>query len=209
MTAPSHGAEVDLALATDTLVAGVHFPRDTAPEDVAWKVLAVNASDLAAMGAEPVSAHVSAHAPRRETAWLQRFERGLEAPARALLLPVQTLRLGAGPTETTATVVGRVPRGAALRRAGARVGDDVWVTGTLGDAGLALRAARDGRRLAAQHRRWLRGRLDRPTPRVTAGLALRDLASAAIDVSNGLAQDLGHLRATSGVGARIDSKQLL
>jgi thiamine-monophosphate kinase len=193
-----------LVACVDTLVAGVHFPLDTTPADLGWKSLAVNLSDLAAMGAEPRFALLSMTLPTDDRAFVRGFAAGFNTLARRHAVALVGGDTTRGPLSISVTALGVVPRGAALRRAGARVGDEIWVSGTLGDAaaGLAL----------VQHRlpatsprdaRALRRRLDRPVPRVTLGLALRGIASAAIDVSDGLLADLGHLLRASGVGASL------
>lgn len=193
-----------LVVATDTLNAGVHFPDDTAPADIGWKALAVNLSDLAAMGAEPAWCTLSLSMPVSDSDWLEAFLDGfleLAATHRVALVGGDTTR---GPLSVCVTAHGFVEPARALRRDGARVGDDVWVSGTLGDAAGALLQWRAGEGSVAR----LRARLDRPSPRVAFGMALRDIAHAAIDVSDGLLADLGHVCAASGTGADVEVEAL-
>ncbi len=200
-----------LAAAADALTEGVHFPPGTAPEAVGHKALAVNLSDLAAMGAEPAWALLALGLPGPELAWTEGFARGFLALARSWSVELVGGDTTRSPVRTAAvTVLGRVPDGQVLRRDGARPGDLVCVTGTLGDAALALRLLREG---AAPHP-WLRARLERPVPRLAEGRALRGLAGACIDLSDGLVADLGRvLEASAGaagtpLAARIELSRL-
>ena len=189
-----------LVVATDTLNSGVHFPVDTAPADIGWKALAVNLSDLAAMGAQPAWCTLSLSLPDGDETFVDGFLDGFLALAGQhgiALVGGDTTR---GPLSICVTVQGFVDPRHVLRRDHAQVGDDVWVTGTLGDAAAALAQWRAGKPGDPA----LRARLDRPTPRVAAGLALAALAHACIDVSDGLLADLGHVCAASSVGAQID-----
>ena len=196
LLAPPPGRQ--LVVTADTLNEGVHFPRGTSPADVGWKALAVNLSDLASMGAEPAWCTLSLSLPQSDPAWIEGFLDGfldLAGQHGIALVGGDTTR---GPLSIAVTAMGLVEPGRALRRDGARVGDEVWVTGTLGDAagGLAL--------LDREPVPALRARLDRPTPRVAAGRALAGIATACVDVSDGLLADLGHVCARSHVAAHLD-----
>jgi thiamine-monophosphate kinase len=201
-------AHHELVVSTDTLVAGVHFPLATAAADVGWKALAVNLSDLAAMGADPAWVTLALTLPDGDAVWPLAFVDGFAQLARehrVALVGGDTTR---GPLAITVAVHGFVPRGTALRRDGARAGDAVYVSGTLGDAAAGLAVALDDAFAGHAARAVLRARLDRPTPRVALGVALRGIASACIDVSDGLVPDLGHIARRSGVGAVIDIEAL-
>ena len=197
-------AGMDLAVSTDMLVEGRHFLPTVAPHALGHKALAVNLSDLAACGAQPLAFTLALALPQVDEAWLAGFAEGLFALADAHdceLVGGDTTR---GPLTITITVFGEVPAGQALLRSGARAGDDVWVSGTLGDARLALEAFRGTASLPQAVLAAARERMDRPQPRVALGLALRGIATAAIDVSDGLLGDLAHVLERSRVGATID-----
>ncbi|HTH39494.1 MAG TPA: thiamine-phosphate kinase [Rhodocyclaceae bacterium] len=207
LLAPSPGQE--LAVSTDLLVAGTHFFADAEPEALGWKTLAVNVSDIAAMGGTPRWATLSLALPEATAAdesWLAAFARGFFACAEAFgveLIGGDTTR---GPLTLGVTIFGEVPAGLALRRSGARAGDDVWVSGTPGRAALGL-AQLQGR-IALQDATDCLAALHRPQPRVALGLALRNLASACIDVSDGLLADLGHILDRSNLAATLHVEAL-
>lgn len=197
-----HGHE--LVACTDTLVAGVHFPHGTAAADIGWKALAVNLSDLAAMGATPAWALLALSLPEPDAGFVAGFADGfaeLAAVHRLALVGGDTTR---GPLSITVSAHGLVSAGQALRRDGARAGDEIFVTGTPGDAAAALRLLGTPR-MAEPAFAALRARLDRPLPRVAAGGVLRGRASACIDVSDGLLADLGHVARASAVGIEIEA----
>lgn len=206
-----------LVVTTDTLVDGIHFPVGTDPASIGWKALAVNLSDLAAMGASPAWASLALTLPAQDVqtvdAFVEVFLDGFAALAAQHRVALVGGDLTRGPLSITVTVHGFVPDGQALLRDGARVGDSVFITGTLGDAAAGLRllsqgATFDGDDLQSTQRQLLLERLDRPTPRIAAGLILRGVASACIDVSDGLLADLGHIARRSGVGIDIDAANL-
>lgn len=204
------GPGMQLAVSTDLLVEGTHFLAGTDPARLGHKVLAVNLSDMAAMGATPRWATLALALPAVDDAWLAAFAGGLRALAGAHgteLVGGDTTR---GPLSICVTIFGEVPAGQALRRDGAREGDEVWVSGTLGDAaiGLALLTGAPAPALAGAHARHCIERLEAPRPRVALGIALRGVATAALDVSDGFAADLGHILERSGVGARVEVDRL-
>lgn len=193
-----------LALCSDTLNEGVHFPIGTEPEAIGWKSLAVNLSDLAAMGATPAWCLLNLCLPTSEPRWLERFARGfyeLATDHDVVLVGGDTTR---GPLSISVTACGFVPDGLGLTRAGAQAGDDIWVSGTLGDAALALRRMLASESVPVD----LLDALERPEPRVMLGASLRAFASACIDISDGVLQDLGHICAASHIGAHVDVEAL-
>ena len=207
LLAPRAGTQ--LAISSDMLVEGRHFFADVDPESLGHKALAVNLSDLAACGATPLAFTLALSLPRADAAWLAPFARGLLALADAHGCELIGGDTTQGPLNICITVFGEVPvvngRSTALLRSGARAGDDLYVSGTLGDARLALEAARGTLTLPADALARAQARMDRPTPRVALGMALRGMASAAIDISDGLLGDLGHVLKASGVGATVDT----
>jgi thiamine-monophosphate kinase len=202
----------ELAISTDMLVAGTHFFPDTDPLRLGHKTLAVNLSDLAAMGAKPASALLSLALPAADEAWLAAFARGFFALADehgVELVGGDTTRAPAGGTLTlNVTILGEVPAGQAVRRSGAQAGDDIWVSNTLGDAALGLAALRGKVSLDAAQREYCVHRLEAPTPRVALGLALRGIARSMLDISDGLAGDLAHIARASGVRAQVNADAL-
>jgi thiamine-monophosphate kinase len=198
-------AGMQLAVSTDLLLEGRHFLSTVDPSRLGHKALAVNLSDLAACGAEPLAFTLSLALPRVDEAWLAAFSGGLLALAdahRCELVGGDTTR---GPLAINITVFGEVPSGQALLRSGAKAGDDVWVSGTLGDARLALEAFRGTVSLPQDVLAAARLRLEMPQPRVALGMALRGIATSAIDLSDGLLGDVGHILRQSAVGATVQA----
>ena len=194
----------ELVISADMLVAGRHFFRGANPRQLGHKALAVNLSDLAAMGATPRWATLALALPQANARWVSEFSRGFMALARRFdvdLIGGDTTR---GPLNICVQIMGEVPRGKALRRDGARAGDDLWMSGALGDAAFALAALKRRIRLNPAELRQCAARLHAPTPRVNLGLALRGLAHSAIDISDGLLADLDHVLVASGVAAEIE-----
>ena len=196
----------DLALTTDSLVDSVHFLPGSPPRSLGHRALAVNLSDLAAMGATPAWALLSLTLPTIDAAWLGEFATGLGHLAREHAVALVGGNLSRGPLNVTLQMAGQVPANTALRRGGAHSADEVWVSGTLGDAArgrLPPTIAADDAQAT-----WLRTRFEYPTPRVALGEALRGVASACIDLSDGLLADLPQLAAASGCGAVLEVDQL-
>jgi len=195
-----------LLIAIDTLVTGVHFPNDTSPEDIGYKALAVNLSDLAAMGAEPAWFTLALTLPNADKDWLNNFAKGLFSLAEQYNLQLIGGDTTQGPLTVSIQIAGYAPSGTALARRGAKAGDSIYVTGTLGDAALGLRC----RQRPDQYKPDTAAidKLNRPQPRVAIGLAIRDMASACIDISDGLLADLGHILEVSQAGATVDRKMI-
>ncbi len=201
LLAPAPGMR--LAVSTDMLVEGRHFLSTVDPAALGHKALALNLSDLAAMGARPLAFTLALALPRVDETWLAGFSTGLLRLADAHGCALVGGDTTAGPLNICITVFGEVPEALALRRSAARVDDDIWVSGQLGDARLALDVFRG--RVTLNGAEWtaVRQRLEHPEPRVALGLALRGVAHAAADVSDGLLGDLGHILAASGLGADL------
>jgi thiamine-monophosphate kinase len=193
------------AISSDMLVEGRHFFAGTDPQRLGHKALAVNLSDLAACGARPRGFTLALALPEASETWLQAFAQGLLQLADAHQCPLVGGDTTRGPLNLCVTVFGEVPPGQALLRSGARAGDDLYVSGHLGDARLALEALLGRLRLPQALLPGAQQRLEQPTPRIALGLALRGIASSAIDVSDGLLGDLGHVLRASDVGATVDA----
>lgn len=196
-------AEKDLVVTMDALVEGVHFPLDTDPEAIGFKSLAVNLSDLAAMGAVPAWFTLSLTLPCVDGSWLQGFASGLFESADRYGINLVGGDTTHGPLCISITAMGFTPTSKALCRNGARVGDAIYVTGYIGDAALGLAAKQGKISLEQSSLEYCLSRLDRPSPRLDAGRMLLNIASAAIDISDGLAADLSHILNASAVGARL------
>ncbi len=194
-----------VAISTDTLVSGIHFLPTISPEDLAYKALAVNISDLAAVGADPAWASLALTLPKVDNDWLEAFSRSLFALAEYYSIQLIGGDTTKGPLSLTITIQGLVPQGMALLRSGAKIGDWIYVTGFLGDSAAGLAVLQNRLQPSqAESRDYFIARHLRPQPRLLQGQALRSLASAAIDISDGLISDLNHILTASGCGARIN-----
>jgi len=198
----------ELVQSVDTLVAGVHFPLETSPQDIAYKALAVNLSDMAAMGAEPAWFTLAISLPDADETWLKAFSESLSKLAQEFNLQLVGGDTTNGPLTISITINGFVVSGKSLTRHNAKVGDKIYVSGTLGDAALALMEYQGQCLVQKESLVYLRERLNRPTARIELGLLLREYASSCIDVSDGLLADLGHITERSRVGARINFEEI-
>ena len=201
-------ANEEIAITSDMLVEGRHFFKGANPELLARKALAVNLSDLAAMGAKPLGFTLAIALPDLEEAWLEEFSKGLFAISKEYACPLIGGDTTAGPQTISITAIGSIPSGKAIRRSGARVGDDIWVSGTVGDARLALAALRHEISLSNEDLKLIEHRLHQPTPRLALGIQLRDIANSALDISDGLLGDLRHILQQSQVDAQIQLNTL-
>ncbi len=188
----------ELAVTVDTMVEGVHFFPDVPPEQLGYKLVAVNLSDLASMGAEPIAITLALTMPKVDTLWLQDFAKGVFALVDKYQLDLIGGDTTSGSLTLTVQAMGLVPKQQALRRSTAKVGDLIYVTGTLGDAGLGLKIKQG---YSGRETEQALQRFNMPEPRIQEGLAIRALANACIDISDGLAADLGHILSRSGLGA--------
>jgi thiamine-monophosphate kinase len=195
---------MELAVSTDMLVSGTHFFADADPYLLGWKTLAVNISDMAAMGAQPRWATLALSLPGADEAWLERFSAGFFSLADQYNVALIGGDTTSGPLNLSVTIMGEVPQGKALRRDGAKVGDEIWVSGKLGEAALALMHMQHKLKLDEIYFNIVANSLHCPEPRVELGLALRGIAHSAIDISDGLIADLGHILERSHVAAEIE-----
>ncbi len=197
-----------LATSVDTVVPGVHFPPESLPEDIGYRAVAAAASDLAAMGARPLGMTMALTLPDADELWLHSFSQGVGAAVAALALPLVGGDTTRGPLTISVQVFGALPAGMALLRQGAQIGDAVCVSGTPGDAAGGLAVLEGRYRPEAEVAEYLEQRFFRPAPRLELGMLLLGQAHAAIDISDGLLADAGHIAAASGVGIRLDADRL-
>lgn len=198
----------EIAITSDMLVSGRHFFADANPEWLGWKALAVNLSDLAAMGARPLGFTLALALPDPNPSWLEAFSRGLFAFANEYDCPLIGGDTTAGPLNICITAFGGIPKDKAIRRSGASEGDDIWISGTVGDARLTLAALRHEIELSKEDLASIEARMHQPTPRVNLGLALREVANSALDISDGLLGDLRHILKQSNKDAEIFLDQI-
>jgi thiamine-monophosphate kinase len=198
----------EIVITSDMLVEGRHFFMNADPELLGRKALAVNLSDLAAMGAKPIGFTLAIALPTVDIVWLEAFSKGLFAVANQYSCPLIGGDTTAGPLTISITAFGSIPSGKAIRRSGAKVGNDIWTSGTIGDARLALAALRHEITLPESDLKQIENRMHNPTPRVELGMKIRELASAALDISDGLLGDLHHILKQSQVSAEVFLDQI-
>jgi len=198
----------EIVITSDMLVEGRHFFMNADPELLGRKALAVNLSDLAAMGAKPIGFTLAIALPTVDIVWLEAFSKGLFAVANQYSCPLIGGDTTAGPLTISITAFGSIPSGKAIRRSGAKVGNDIWTSGTIGDARLALAALRHEITLPESDLKQIEHRMHNPTPRVELGMKIRELASAALDISDGLLGDLHHILKQSQVSAEVFLDQI-
>ena len=201
-------ANEEIAITSDMLVEGRHFLISADPESLGRKALAVNLSDLAAMGAKPLGFTLALALPKIDEDWLESFSNGLFAIAKQFSCPLIGGDTTAGPLTISITAFGSIPSGKAIRRSGAKIGDDIWVSGTVGDARLTLAALRHEINLSNEDIKQIDHRMHAPTPRVELGIHLREIANSALDISDGLLGDLQHILKQSQVNAEVSLEQL-
>lgn len=193
----------EIAITSDMLVENRHFFAGADPECLGWKALAVNLSDLAAMGAKPLGFTLAIALPKADSAWLEAFSKGLFAIANAYSCPLIGGDTTAGPLNICITAFGAIPKEKSIQRSGALAGDDIWVSGTVGDARLALAALRHEIELPQSDLEMIQARMHQPNPRVALGIALRKVANSALDISDGLLGDLKHILKQSNKDAEV------
>jgi thiamine-monophosphate kinase len=197
-----------LVVTTDTLISGVHFFPDMDPRALGHRALAVNLSDLAAMGAEPAWISLALTLPEADIHWLEEFTAGMHEIAEYFNVQIIGGDTTKGPLTISVCAKGTVPKGKALKRSGAKNGDWIYVSGPLGDSGVAIEAQKGKHNLSPRQLEAVKKRFEYPSPRVAAGQVLRGLASSAIDISDGLIADIQHILDLSGVGAIIDVEKV-
>ena len=201
-------ADEEVAITSDMLVEGRHFFTGANPELLGRKALAVNLSDLAAMGAKPLGFTLSIALPSMDAQWLESFSKGLFSIANQFNCPLIGGDTTAGPLTISITALGSAPHGKAIRRSRSKVDDEIWVSGTVGDARLTLAALRHEINLPSEDLQQIEHRMHQPSPRIELGLQLREIASAALDISDGLLGDLSHILKQSRVDAQIELDKL-